>query len=123
MPKLTVTYDGEKQKQIEVLPTATVLLNGSEAALEDIRPADVAQIEVDQKGRATKIEATRLYVGIVFNAEGANEIVLTTDFTDRAKFPMAEKCRYCSTASRPSFPICSTAAIRRSCRRIKTAKG
>jgi hypothetical protein len=93
MPKLTVTYDGEKQKQIEVLQTATILLNGSEAGLEDIRPADVVRVETDEKGRATKVEATRLYVGIVFNAEAANEIVLTTDFTDRAKFPLAENAQ------------------------------
>src|SRR5579864_4214306 len=50
MPKLTVTYDGEKQKQIEVLPSATVLLNGSEAGLEDIRPADIVRVETDEKG-------------------------------------------------------------------------
>ncbi len=93
MPKLTVTYDGEKQVQIEVLPTATVLLNGSEAGLEEIHPADIVRVETDEKGRATKVEATRLYVGIVFDAEGNHEIILTTDFTDRAKFPLSENAQ------------------------------
>jgi hypothetical protein len=89
MPKLTVTFDGEKQKQIEVLPSATVLLNGSEAGLEDIAAGDVVTVETDQKGRATRVDATRQYAGIVFKADGKNEIILTTDFTDRAKYVIA----------------------------------
>jgi hypothetical protein len=89
MPKLTVTFDGEKQKQIEVLPSATVLLNGSEAGLEDIAAGDVVTVETDQKGRATRVDATRQFVGIVFKAGGENQIILTTDFTDRAKYTIA----------------------------------
>src|SRR5258708_24917546 len=88
MHKLTVTLDGEKQKLMEVVPDATVLLNGSPAGLENILPGDLVSVETDDNGRAMRVEATRLFIGIVFSTEGEKKLVATTDFTDKAALPL-----------------------------------
>jgi hypothetical protein len=89
MPKLTVTLDGgETSKTIEVLPDASIELNGAPAALEDITSGDLVKVETDDKGRITRVEATRRRVGIVFSA-GDGKIDVTTDFTDSTKFALA----------------------------------
>ena len=47
--KLTLTLDGDKQKQMAVIPDATVLLNGSPAGLDETAPGDVVNVETDEK--------------------------------------------------------------------------
>jgi hypothetical protein len=88
MPKLTVTLDGETPKVMEVLPDASIELNGAPAALEDIAPGDLVTVETDEKGKITHVDATRRRTGIVFRA-GDGKFDLTTDFTDSTTFVLA----------------------------------
>src|SRR5258707_8429241 len=88
MPKLTVTLDGETPKVVEVLPDASIELNGAPATLEDIAPGDLVTVETDEKWRIAHVDATRRRAGIVFSAADG-KIDLTTDFTDSTTFVLA----------------------------------
>jgi len=92
MPKLTVTMDGETPNVLEVLPDADIRLNESPAGLEDIAAGDVVTYETDAKGKISRIDATRLHVGIIFSA-GNGKIELTTDFTDKFPFNLAQSAK------------------------------
>jgi hypothetical protein len=88
-PRLTLTVDGDSQKTYEVAPGAPVRLNGSPASVEDIVAGDVLVVETDKKGHLSRIDATRMQMGIVF-ASGSGKITLTTDYTDKLDFEPAE---------------------------------
>lgn len=88
-PRLTLTADGDAQRTYEVAPNAVVRLNGSPASVEDIVAGDVLAIETDDKGHISRIDATRMQIGIVF-ASGGGKITLTTDYTDKLVFEPAD---------------------------------
>lgn len=90
-PKLTTT-DGDGQRVIELSQDSKILLNGAPATVDEIAPGDSITFEVDGHNRVTGVNATRLQAGIVLKI-GRGEIEITTDYTDRHRFRLADDAK------------------------------
>ncbi|MDB5345050.1 MAG: putative permease [Schlesneria sp.] len=87
-PKLTVT-DGDNQQVLKLAANAKVLLNGAPATVDDILLGDSVAVEVDDQGRITSVDATRLETGIVLNVDQGH-VDITTDYTDKQQFQLTD---------------------------------
>jgi hypothetical protein len=86
--KLTLPFDGDKQKSYVVNPDAVITLNGAKAAIGDLAANDIVTVEMDSRKHITRVDAARRQIGIVFSA-GNGKLELTTDFTDKQAFDLA----------------------------------
>ena len=91
MPHLAIAMQSDPNMQIQyALGSQTqILLNGSSAALPELKPGDSVKVTADKNGVATLVEATRSKTGIILRSD--NDVVtLTTDYLDAMPIYLAK---------------------------------
>ncbi|MBS0263797.1 MAG: sodium-dependent bicarbonate transport family permease [Planctomycetes bacterium] len=85
---LTVS-DGDGQQVFDLSPEAEVRLNGAPASVQSLQSGDSLTVELDDQHHVISVDVHRIQAGIILQVS-QDKIELTTDYTDRHRFRIAE---------------------------------